>query len=83
MSVNESLSSPHSLETFTPISRNPRDRATFNQLILPALALVVGVDLRLRGLPNVDYRLALEYRRGQEISVCHDRAPRAGREGQL
>jgi transposase len=46
-------------------STGPRDA---DKLILPTLALEVGVDLRLRGLPNVDHRLALEYRRGHQRS---------------
>src|ERR671919_2121717 len=43
----------------------PRD---LDKLILPPLALEIGLDLGLGRLPNIDHRLALQHRDGQEIS---------------
>ena len=50
----------------------PRD---IDELVLPPLALEVGLDLGLGGLPNIDHRLPLQHRGGQEISARHHRAP--------
>jgi hypothetical protein len=46
-----------------------------DEFVLPALAPEVGLDLRLRGLPDIDYRLALEQRGGQKISAGHRHIP--------
>ena len=50
----------------------PRD---IDELVLAPLALEVGLDLGLGGLPNIDHRLALQHRGGQEISARHRHAP--------
>ena len=46
-----------------------------DEIVLPPLAFEIGLDLRLCGLPHVDYRLALQNGRGKEISVRHRFAP--------
>src|SRR5438270_13419592 len=43
----------------------PRD---INKLVLPPLALEIGLDLRLRRLPNIDHRLPLQLCRSQTLS---------------
>ncbi len=55
----------------------PRD---IDELVLAPLALKVAVDLRLGGLPDIDHRLALQHRGGQEISARHRHAPRPRRQ---
>ena len=50
----------------------PRD---VDELVLAPLALEVGLDLGLGGLPDIDHRLALQHRGGQEISARHRHAP--------
>ena len=46
-----------------------------DELVLAPLALEVALDLGLGGLPNIDYRFALQHRGRQEISVRHRHAP--------
>ena len=50
----------------------PRD---VNKLVLPVLALKVGLNLRLTGLPNIDNRFALQHRRWEKITVRHRGSP--------
>ena len=47
-----------------------------DELVLAPLALEIGLDLGLGGLPNIDHRLALQHRGRQEISARHRHAPR-------
>ncbi|SEF14651.1 hypothetical protein SAMN05444161_9005 [Rhizobiales bacterium GAS191] len=46
-----------------------------NELVLSSLTLEVGLDLRLRRLPNIDHRLALQHRSRQKITARHRHAP--------
>jgi len=50
-----------------------------DELVLAPLALKVALDLRLGGLPDIDHRLALQHRGGQQISARHRHAPRPRR----
>src|SRR5439155_5322549 len=50
-----------------------------DELVQAPLALKVAVDLRLGGLPDIDHRLALQHRGGQEISARHRHSPRPRR----
>jgi hypothetical protein len=57
--------------SITSPSRNPRRRATIDELVLAPLALELGLDLCLGGLPNINHRLALQHYGGQELSARH------------
>lgn len=46
------------------------------EVILPPLALEIGHDLGLCGLPHIDDGLALQQLRRNQISTGHRRAPR-------
>ena len=56
------------------ISEAPAPRHV-DEFVLPPLALEIGLDLGLSGLPNIDHRLALQHRGRQEISARHRHAP--------
>src|SRR5262249_60649490 len=56
------------------LAKAPAPR-NLDELVLPPLALEVGLHLRLGGLPNIDDRLALQHRSRQEISARHCHAP--------
>ena len=51
--------------TETPLPRH------LDKIVLPPLALEIGLDLCRRRLANIDHRLALQHRGGQEISARH------------
>jgi hypothetical protein len=50
----------------------PRD---IDELLLASLTLEIALDLRLGGLPNIDYRLGRPHRSGQQLSARHRHTP--------
>ena len=55
------------------IARKPK--ATFargiDKFVLASLAFEIALDLRLSGLPNIDYRFAFQHRSGSKLSARH------------